>query len=733
MIFQIHFAYQTRESDYLHSAQAEIDLRLLPPPFRHALLPRYPRRQAEVWRDIVYGSVVRLQSESQSQSYLHSFYKLSPGGSGQQQVGGYEYPDLNTHWIVIRADLDKDEPEEIPSRLQYLRNGDTLRLRHVSTRRCLHAHDVRTYGSPQGKTLHEVTAYGGVGFDGDANDWWQVEQVDTDQMRETVDHDEGEPIKALETAFRLRHSSLGCYLYVSETTLPEPWGQGRREIVCRTDAGVTPKSIWRFTMNEHDYLPADALLAAHPIPSFWQKFRYMHWLMWFPANRMESGIAPKSFDRLASRPQQWLLADSVVPIWTGYMRQVVMIANPVVWWAGTLGLFLFILIKVFFILRTKRGYVEIGLLKDLKTQQLGNANTFFAAWVIHFMPFFCIDRMLYLHHYFPALYCTILLASSLFSGLMEFFSRQIRFLCLFSLLVLCVSSFVQLAPLSYGSLMTRGHCESQQEGTPTAQQPQATNGPILSHAGPEVDFLTGGAVLPGMASVLPQDSPLGVEGIDSSFIRHAVPGIEKPALRKKPPVLEPFFPSADELQPKQDVVLLPYQMSPQHWDLEVLNQMLGRWTDEHVQQQLYDLIRKQQQLQQQQLAKELEADTDTQVIHDIQCSDTKSVPEETSASVSVDAAPSPPMHTQGMAYPADYDGRPDYQRREQMIAAAAIFAANKKAQIRAEREVLLALFPTKDNIAEHKAKKKEEVLKKLQKQKEDMASKKVRNRDNGQS
>ncbi|KAG9327180.1 hypothetical protein KVV02_000896 [Mortierella alpina] len=760
-IFQIHFAYQTREPDYLNSAQAENDLRLLPPPFRHALVPRYPKEQQEVWRDVVYGSVVRLQSESQSQSYLHSFYKLNPGGSHQQQVGGYEYPDLNTHWIVILADLDKDEPEEIPSRLQYLKNGDSLRLRHVSTRRCLHAHDVRTYGSLQGKNLHEVTAYGGVAFDGDANDWWQVEQVDTDQMRETVDHDEGGPIKALETAFRLRHSSLGCYLYVSETTLPEPWGQGRREIVCRTDAGVTPKSIWRFTMNEHDYLPADALLAASPTPSFWQKFKYMHRLMWFPANRVESGLVPRTFDRFASTPQQWLLPNSVIPVWTGYMRQVVIIANPVVWWVSTLGLLSFIILKVFFVLRTKRGYLETGLLKQLKTQQLGNMSTFFAAWAIHYMPFFCVDRMLYLHHYFPALYCTILLASSLFSVVMEFFSRQIRYLFLSSLVILCISSFAQLAPLSYGSLMTRGHCESvsrwfnlldcsiapavkykldaqhiplstqrkqrreekgpsslalQQEGAPTAQQPQATNGPILSHAGPDVDFLTREAVLPASASAsaLPQNAQEGIQGRYSSY-RQA--GIEKQQFRKKPPVLESFFPSANELQPMQDVVLLPYQISPQHWDLDVLNQMLGRWTDEHVLQQLHDLIRKQQQ---QRLAKENETGTIQESLG-IQGSDTNLLPKRPPASVSVDAPP-PPMHSQGLAYPADYEGRPDYQRREQMIAAAAVFAANKKAQVRAERDMLLALFPTKDNLAEHKAKEKEEVMRKLQKQKEDMAS-----------
>ncbi|KAF9959528.1 hypothetical protein BGZ72_009473 [Mortierella alpina] len=772
VIFRIHFSYQTREPDYLHSAQAEIDLRLLSPPFRHALVSRYPKEQEEAWRDVVYGSVVQLQSESQSQSYLHSFYKLNPGGSHQQQVGGYEYPDLNTHWIVILADIDKDEPEEIPSRLQYLKNGDYIRLRHVSTRRCLHAHDVRTYTSPQGKNLHEVSAYGGAGFDGDANDWWQVEEVDTDRMRETVDRDEGEPIKALETAFRLRHSSLGCYLYVSETTLPEPWGQGRREIVCRSDAGVTPKSIWRFTMNEHDYLPADALLAASPTPSFWQKFKYMHRLMWFPANRMESGVAPKVFDRLATRPQQWLLARSIVPVWAGYMRQVVVIANPVVWWVSTLGLLSFIAIKVTFVLRTKRGYLETGLLKKFKTEKLGNASTFFTAWAIHYVPFFCVDQTLYLHHYFPSLYCAILLASSLFSGLMDFIPRQVRFLCLFSLVILCTSSFTQLAPLTYGSLMTREHCESvskwfslldcsispeldtqhlplltlkkqrrkekelwsmalQQKGSQTAKQSQATNEPILSHAGPDVDFLTKEAILPVSTSILSQDLQRGIDEFYTSY-RHASTG--KLELRKKSPVLEPFFPSADEPQPMQNVVLLPYQQSPQHWDLDVLNQMLGRWRGEHALQQVQDLIRKrhqhderqqqQQQQQQERLVKDGEAGSlqDDVDIHDI-------APKEPPASMSVDTPPPPPpSHTQGMAYPAAYEGRPDYQRREQMIAAAAIFAANKKAQVRAERDMLLALFPTKEKLAEHKAKEKEEMSRKLQKHREDMASYKDRNK-----
>jgi dolichyl-phosphate-mannose-protein mannosyltransferase len=78
---------------------------------------------------MVYGSVVQLKSEFGHGVYLHSFYKAR-GGSRQQQVSGYGYPDLNTQWIVIRA-VQGDESEvdeEIPARLQYLKNGDFLQL-----------------------------------------------------------------------------------------------------------------------------------------------------------------------------------------------------------------------------------------------------------------------------------------------------------------------------------------------------------------------------------------------------------------------------------------------------------------------------------------------------------------------------------------------------------------------------------------------------------------------------
>lgn len=259
-IFHIHFTNETHQPDYRTSPRAESDLDQLSRLYRHSLISHYPTEDhVQTWRDVVYGSVVQIQSEAKAYAggvgnvYLHSSAELNPGGTRQQVVSGYSYPDFNTHWIIIKAEIDSaDEPEEIPSRLELVKNGDLVRLRHVSTRKCLHSHNHRTYTNLQNDKLNEVSGYGGHGFDGDSNDWWVVEIVDAETLRDGP-KSESEPIRALETTFRLRHYEIGCFLFASDSSLPEPWGEGRSEIICRTDARVTEKSIWRFANNRHDY------------------------------------------------------------------------------------------------------------------------------------------------------------------------------------------------------------------------------------------------------------------------------------------------------------------------------------------------------------------------------------------------------------------------------------------------------------------------------------------------
>lgn len=258
-LFHLHFSLQLYQPD-ITSPQAEHELDLLPRPYRHALRrryfateeERYDYEDEEVWSDVVFGSVIQLQSEFDNPgTFLHSFNQGIPEGSRQQQVAGYSYPDLNTHWIVVRAAADAWEKEEIPSRIQYLKNDDILRLRHVPTRKCLHSHDVRSVGGPQNLKLCEVTGYGGADVDGDENDWWVVEVVD--EATQTMQPKRNKSkVRALESLIRLRHYSLGCHLVVQDKNLPDPWGEGRREVVCRMDASVNARSTWRITMNDHD-------------------------------------------------------------------------------------------------------------------------------------------------------------------------------------------------------------------------------------------------------------------------------------------------------------------------------------------------------------------------------------------------------------------------------------------------------------------------------------------------
>ncbi|KAK3810004.1 MAG: Dolichyl-phosphate-mannose-protein mannosyltransferase-domain-containing protein [Benniella sp.] len=458
-VFQIHFSYQTQLPDYERSVRAGNDFYKLQQPFRHSFKSKSNRSTSvgTIWRDVVYGSVIQLKSEYSHGVYLCSFYIT--GGSRQQQVSGYEYPDLNTQWIVIRAvQEDKGEvDDEIPARLQYLKNGDFLRLRHVPTRRCLHSHNVRTFRDLKNENFNEVSAYGRLDMNGDSNDWWEVEAIETRNLfgDPTIVDKEELPIRALETTFRLKHVSLGCCLFFDDTNLPGPWGKGRKEVICRHTASVTPKSIWRIVSNEHDHLPFNTPLASYPKPTFLQKVFEMHWLMWSHKGQFRDVYHPS-----ASKPWRWPLALSMIPAWAGHGSQVVIAPNPVVWWIGALGLVAFLGAKILFRLREKRGYFESGRIREFKHFHLGEAGTYFIGWALHYLPFFWVDRTLFIHHYFPALYCSTLVASATFSGLVGFLPRKMRLSIALSLVVLVIAVFSQLTPLTYGGHLANEQCES---------------------------------------------------------------------------------------------------------------------------------------------------------------------------------------------------------------------------------------------------------------------------------
>ncbi|KAI8347499.1 Dolichyl-phosphate-mannose-protein mannosyltransferase-domain-containing protein [Mortierella sp. GBAus27b] len=588
-LFQLHLSLQTDEPvSMTRSAQAEYDLNLLSYPMRDTLSPYLPESDQRghedvVWADIVYGSVIQLRSELRPAVYVHSFNQSWTRGSKQQQVTGYEYPDLNTHWILSQAPTTKEEKAgmgEIPDRLRYLRHGEKIKLRHMSTRKCLHSHNVRTMGQTQRDRYCEVSAYGTPNTTVDKNDWWVVEVVDMNRM-EKVPKDADIKVKALETTFRLKHWNHKCYLHVTEDLVPKnlPGGPGRRELACLKRAKILPNTVWRITLNDHDYLPMDTPIASYPRPSFWQKFVELHKLMWKQPRVFEQPLlATKS-----TPPLSWPLAHakSIVTVWrkvipriqgkaqenrteTQEVQQISVIANPIVWWTGFLGVMVFLGAHVVLQLRMKRGYVDGEATRAFK-QGLSNAITFFAAWAILYLPYVLFlskeVRRLTTHHYFPALYCSILLGCTVLSSIATACMtwRPATRACIWmTLSVAAMAVFIQLSPLTYGTRMTMERYDALEQwiyGDPS-QRP--------SYIAMEQKRTL--AYRKRLEPPAADESEIGL-----LFSQPLT--LPRPQLRQRPPVLKPHYPAMSEALPRDDIFMTPAQRPPQLWDV---NQQKGK-------------------------------------------------------------------------------------------------------------------------------------------------------------
>ncbi|XP_015600798.1 stromal cell-derived factor 2 [Cephus cinctus] len=156
-------------------------------------------------RYVTCGSIVKLMNIDHNVR-LHSHDIKYGGGSGQQSVTGTEVKDDgNSYWLV------KAETGNHCIRGKPLKCGDIIRLEHVSTKKNLHSHHVRSPLS--GK--QEVSAYGNKG-EGDSGDHWLV-------VCENEFWERNEPVM-------LKHIDTDAYLAVSGRTYSTPIS-GQIEVV----------------------------------------------------------------------------------------------------------------------------------------------------------------------------------------------------------------------------------------------------------------------------------------------------------------------------------------------------------------------------------------------------------------------------------------------------------------------------------------------------------------------
>ncbi|XP_072350600.1 protein O-mannosyl-transferase 2 isoform X3 [Scyliorhinus torazame] len=428
-LFGIHFLILNKSGPGDGFFSSAFQSRLIGNNLHNASMPEY----------IAYGSVITVKNVRTAGGYLHSHWHLYPEGVGarQQQVTAYLHKDNNNLWIVRKPEQTVDTSDTA----QYIRHGDVFRLEHKETSRNIHSHQ---HEAPLTKKHFQVTGYG-INGTGDSNDFWRIE---------VVGGQNGDLIKVLRSKVRLIHAATGCVLCSSGKTLPK-WGWEQVEVSCSPYLKETPNSLW----NIEDHVNAKLQNISLEVlkPSFPEILFESHVVM----IRGNSGLKPKD-NELTSKPWHW-------PVNYQGLRfsgtneteyRVYLLGNPVIWWLNLSSLILYMILLSIAAIYLQRGYKPSPCVRERACIIRSGARQLLLGWLLHYLPFYLMGRILYYHHYFPAMLFSSMLTAITWHVLLQSSDLLLRpeaaqrvYSAGMMLLVLgCVYSFYLFHPLSYGMI-----------------------------------------------------------------------------------------------------------------------------------------------------------------------------------------------------------------------------------------------------------------------------------------
>uniref|UniRef100_A0A3B5M2U2 Protein O-mannosyl-transferase 2 n=1 Tax=Xiphophorus couchianus TaxID=32473 RepID=A0A3B5M2U2_9TELE len=406
-VFAVHFALLNKSGPGDGFFSSTFQSRLIGNNLYNVSMPEY----------LAYGSTITVKNLRIAGGYLHSHWHLYPEGVGakQQQVTAYLHKDYNNMWLVQKPDNDNLSLRflSIPD---LVRHGDIIRLEHKETTRNLHSH---LHLAPLTKKHFQVTGYG-INGTGDTNDLWQVEVCGGRR---------GDLVKVLRSKVRFLHKATGCVLYSSGKTLPK-WGWEQVEVTCSPYLKETPSSQWNIEDHINPGLPNISLSLLKP--NFLEILLESHIVM----IRGNSGLKPKD-NEMNSKPWHWPINYQGLRF-SGVNEteyRVYLLGNPVVWWINLASLGLYLIMVAVSSIAIQRG---ISLQQE-RLVLTGGGGLLLLGWLLHYAPFYIMGRVLYYHHYFPAMLFSSMLTGAKFSCIL-----RCLWLSIFDL------HFYMFHPLSYG-------------------------------------------------------------------------------------------------------------------------------------------------------------------------------------------------------------------------------------------------------------------------------------------
>ncbi|WVR06165.1 hypothetical protein IAU60_003195 [Kwoniella sp. DSM 27419] len=158
-----------------------------------------------------------------------------------------------------------------------------------------------------------------------------------------------------------------------------------------------------------------------------------------------------------SRPQSWPVLRRGINFWVKDHRQVYLIGNPVIWWSSSLAIAAYLGLRALLVIRAKRGYRDLSKPKIAFYDEV--CSSLVIAWALHYLPFFLMQRQLFLHHYLPALYFAVLLFCAVFDYVTSSIRPRTRVQVAAVILIVAIWSWSHWSPLAYAGEWTKGKCE----------------------------------------------------------------------------------------------------------------------------------------------------------------------------------------------------------------------------------------------------------------------------------
>ncbi|KAJ1565233.1 hypothetical protein HK096_003889 [Nowakowskiella sp. JEL0078] len=409
--------------------------------------------------EIPYYSNITLKNRN-FQAYLHSHHNTYPQSyedgrisSGGQIVTANFENDINNYWVIAPVNTKfnpaipeyKLTAEEMKRGIRYVRNNDYVQFFHPPTESYLLTHDIV---SPLTSTHMEITTVSqnkpATGYNATL---WMIDAKDLEP---------GQKIISLRTHFRLVNFIYGVAIHCHRGLLLPSWGLGQLEVNGNKNLNEED-NIWYFDEIIHEQVVRGK---SHEIRNsddeieteekdkkvvikltFLQKFYELQRIMII----YNAGIT--TTHPYSSSPFSWPFVLRGISFWEDAdgLRQIYLLGNPVGWWISITGC-----------LGRGVDFVESFHVRLWFSRGVG---FLVLAWLMHYVPFFIMGRVLFVHHYLPSYIFSAMVTAAVIDsvgrGIQSVISlrqRSVGYWIIVSVLIVVnVGSFLYFSPLTYGT------------------------------------------------------------------------------------------------------------------------------------------------------------------------------------------------------------------------------------------------------------------------------------------